>query len=106
MNKQQHLLTSKQMAQFVADGFLRFDRIVPDHLNRATHEQMDDMTENDVPRFVHGTPLRNTWLDSSIGEVFRLPEVDGIIRSLVGPDPLYDHYAVHTVHPGNVRGQS
>lgn len=32
---------------------------------------------------------------SSIGHMLRMPEVQGIIQSLVGPDPLFDHHAVH-----------
>ncbi|SVD64911.1 uncharacterized protein METZ01_LOCUS417765, partial [marine metagenome] len=29
------------MAQFVADGYLRFDEIVPDELNKAAYAQME-----------------------------------------------------------------
>src|SRR5690554_2828087 len=31
----QYLLTTKQMAEFVARGFLRFDELVPDEINQA-----------------------------------------------------------------------
>ncbi|MDA1192259.1 MAG: phytanoyl-CoA dioxygenase family protein, partial [Candidatus Poribacteria bacterium] len=40
-----------------------------------------------------------------MGEVFRLPKVQGIIESLVGPNPLYDHCAIHTVGANNPNGQ-
>ena len=33
MAAEQYLLNTKQMAQFVADGFLRFDELVPAELN-------------------------------------------------------------------------
>ena len=35
MTDRSQLLTSKQMASFVTNGFLRFDQIVPDELNQA-----------------------------------------------------------------------
>ena len=41
MVDKQHLLNSKQMAQFVADGLLRFDELVPDELNRAACAEME-----------------------------------------------------------------
>src|SRR5205085_2611347 len=39
------------------------------------------------------------------GAVVRLPQVQGIIRSLVGPDCLYDHHCPHRVSPGHLEGQ-
>ena len=53
-----------------------------------------------------GTILNDVWGDdSAVGKVFRMPEVQGIIQSLVGEDPLYDHHAVHIVRPQNEVGQ-
>jgi hypothetical protein len=46
MATEQHLLNTKQMAQFVADGFLRFDELVPAELNEAACAEM----EAGVPR--------------------------------------------------------
>ena len=46
MVDKQYLLNTKQMAQFVADGFLRFDELVPDEINRAACAEM----EAGVPR--------------------------------------------------------
>ena len=40
MVDKQHLLTTEQMASFVADGYLRFDDFIPDELNKAAHEEM------------------------------------------------------------------
>ena len=34
-----------------------------------------------------------------------MPEVRGIIQSLVGCEPLYDHHAVHTVEGGKEKAQ-
>ena len=35
-----HRLTTRQMAEFVANGFIRFDAIVPDAVNEAGIEEM------------------------------------------------------------------
>ena len=101
MVDKQYLLNTKQMAQFVAAGFLRFDELVPDELNRAACAEM----ETGVPRGKAGAPLSELWTDAAIGQVVRLPQIQGIIHSLVGPDPLYDHHAVHTVDAHHEHGQ-
>ena len=36
-----------------------------------------------------------------IGEYLRLPEIQGIVRSLVGDDPLFDHDFVHRLPAGS-----
>ena len=48
-----HLLNSKQMARFVAEGYLRFDELVPDDLNQAVKAEMDNQ---DIPREEAGSP--------------------------------------------------
>jgi len=102
MPDKRHLLNSKQMAQFVAAGYLQFDELVPQELNEAANAEM---SANAVPVHPHGTPFDEIWHDSALGKVFRLPESRGIIHSLVGPNPLNDHHAVHTVRGGQQRGQ-
>ena len=101
MVDKQYLLNTKQMAQFVADGFLRFDGLVPDEINRAACAEM----EAGVPRGRAGAPLAELWTDAAVGQVVRLPQIQGIIHSLVGPGPLYDHHAVHTVDANHEHGQ-
>ena len=101
MVDKQYLLNTKQMAQFVAAGFLRFDELVPDEINRASCAEM----EAGVPRGRAGAPLAELWTDAAVGQVVRLPQIQGIIHSLVGPDPLYDHHAVHTVDANHEHGQ-
>lgn len=101
MVDKQHLLNSKQMAQFVADGLLRFDELVPDELNRAACAEM----EAGVLRGKAGVPMDELWQDLAIGQVIRLPAIQGMIDSLVGPGPLYDHHAVHTVNANQEHGQ-
>ncbi|MDP7363130.1 MAG: phytanoyl-CoA dioxygenase, partial [Candidatus Latescibacteria bacterium] len=70
MVAREHLLDSKQMAQFVADGYLRFDEIVPDELNKAAYAQMET---GDIERPGSGTKLAGMWPDSAIGQIIRLP---------------------------------
>ena len=101
MVDKQHLLNSKQMAQFVADGLLRFDELVPDELNRAACAEM----EAGVLRGKAGVPMDELWQDLAIGQVIRLPAIQGMINSLVGPGSLYDHHAVHTVNANHDHGQ-
>ena len=106
MNDAIPLLNSKQMARFAAEGYLRFDELVPAEINEAACREMDDKSPT-----LHGPgagrPFSDAWKDSpGVGQVFQLPQVQGIIRSMVGADPLYDHHAVHIVGPGQKQGQS
>jgi hypothetical protein len=105
MAEQQHLLTSVQMANFVADGLLRFDDLVPDEINTEVMRELDEKRIG--PGYeAQGQPLQNLWRDSQgIGKMIRLPQVQGIVASLVGPDALYDHHAAHRVSPSHKEGQ-
>lgn len=105
MVEKKDLLTSVQMANFISDGFLRFDEIVPDEINQASMREID---EKRVPSHYErsGRELSGLWPDSDgFGAMFRLPQVQGLIRSLVGTEPLYDHHAFHKVGPRHVEGQ-
>ena len=103
MLDKKYLLTTEQMANFVADGYLRFDNLIPDELNKAAHAEMEAGVS---VRGGGGTVLNDVWGDdSAVGKVFGMPEVQGIVQSLVGEDPLYDHHAVHIVRPQNEIGQ-
>jgi hypothetical protein len=47
-----------------------------------------------------GTPLSECYPPpSAIGEYLRLPQVQGIIESLVGSDPAFDHDWTHHIQP-------
>jgi hypothetical protein len=87
-----YLLNSKQMASFVADGYLRFDALVPDEINQAAMREL----EAGVRGAPYGTPLADVYPeDSAIGRLLTMPQVQGVIQSLVGPNPLFDHHAIH-----------
>lgn len=103
MVDKQYLLTSKQMAAFVARGHLRFDELVPPAINDAVMAQFDAGGVKAAPA---GTPLSQCYpVPSAIGELLRMPEVQGIIQSLVGPDPLFDHHAIHVRQPNEDSAQ-
>jgi hypothetical protein len=93
------------MAEFVANGFLRFDAIVPAEINERG---IDEMRRLESERFTPdglkpphtGTPLDDCYPPpSAIGDYLRLPEIRGIIESLVGPAPTFDHDWTHHIHP-------
>lgn len=94
--EKEHLLTAKQMAQFVTDGYLHFENLVPDELNKLVDEEQ---------RSGKVAP-RGYWENSKyIKQVFDLPQVKGIIQSLVGQYPVYDHSALHIVPPRHLKAQ-
>jgi hypothetical protein len=114
MSKDQRLNTS-EVAHFVADGFLRFDALVPEDLNQHVVEEMAALESVKLQQFVGRraerddllrpaslTPLSRCYPEPSVlGEVLRLPRVHGIIESLVGSDPLYDHDFIHHLPAGS-----
>lgn len=90
------LLTTTEMARFVARGFLRFDEIVPSDINKAAMKEMEGGIASPMP----GDLLGDCYPASlGIGAMLRLPKVQAIIQSLVGNDPRFDHHAVHVRQP-------
>ncbi len=97
MAEREHLLDSKQMASFVARGFLRFDALVPAEINRAFLEEVDD---DRLPVVPAGTPLDQAYPEgSAVRALVGLPAVCGIIHSLVGPGCIFDHHFLHRAVP-------
>jgi hypothetical protein len=103
------------MAEFVANGFLRFDAIVPPDINERAIAELgvlnagrllpsDDL---DAMRPPHsGTSLDECYPEPSvIGEYLRLPQIRGIIESLVGRSPEFDHDWVHHIPAGGTFNQ-
>ena len=103
-----HLLDSKQVASFVARGFLRFDEIVPRALceeataeiaagTRPSHYQAKG---GEPASRWPGKPLDEVWPDSvGIAAILHSPAIAGIIQSLVGPRAIYDHHYAHAIEP-------
>ena len=118
-------LSTAQMAQFVAEGFLRFDGLVPPSLNEAALAEMKRMAPAKLGRALAGlgiAPAAPSTLDeelpesltplsacypapSALGEMLRLPKVAGLITSLLGPDPSFDHDFIHHIPAGARAGQ-
>jgi len=111
------LLTSAQMATFVARGFLRFDGVVPDAINRQFMAEAGDIPEaevgtrirkvyadalaaNAIPEVAAGTPLARAYAPgSALAKMLDLPLVRGAIQSLVGEAPVFDHHFLHVTFP-------
>ena len=102
MIDKKHLLNSHQMAEFVARGFLRFDELVPDEINQAV---MRDIDRNAIQGAPAGTPLSQCYRGTAIRAMLDLPPIRGLIHSLVGADPLFDHDAIHVREPNQGRAQ-
>lgn len=110
-----HKLTTEEMARFVADGFLRFDAFVPESINERIVDELALLESAKImqivgkqpgsdgpPRPASLTPLSGCYpAPSVVGEYLRLPQVAGVIESLVGPDPLFDHDFVHRLPAGS-----
>lgn len=114
-----HRLTTREMARFVADGFLRFDGLVPPELGERVLGELRDLESIKLRQAV-GAPPGKTELahpesltplsacypaPSAVGDTLRLPAVQGIITSLVGADPLFDHDFVHKLPAGSTYKQ-
>ena len=94
------LLSSRQVASFVADGYLRFDGLVPRALCDAALAELAGAPQ---PAFgtLAGRRLEEVFAPpSAVGQALRLPRLAGMIASLVGSDPIYDHHYTHVIRAG------
>ncbi|WSQ06808.1 phytanoyl-CoA dioxygenase family protein [Streptomyces sp. NBC_01231] len=90
------LLSSAQVARFVAQGFLRLDGIVPRDLN----EEALGVFAPGLPSVPYGTPVPEAFPEGSFARrLVELPAVAGAVESLVGANPTVDHHFVHTREP-------
>ena len=96
------LLSSPQVARFVSTGLLSFEGVIPPEVNEQAIEEMTARADTLGRRYEPGVPLRDCFSEfPAIREVFRHPVVAGAIDSLVGPEPIYDHHAIHRRLPGD-----
>jgi hypothetical protein len=96
MTTTKHLLTSVEMARFVANGFHRMDAIVPPDLNA----EAIGILEAGLGPVPYGTPVQEAYGPGSFTRrLLDLPAVAGALQSLVGPDPTIDHHAIHVREP-------
>lgn len=100
------LLTSAQMATFCDEGFLRLEGVIPPELCARFQAELEDQRYGAVTKEYHfHQPLSRmcaeTWNGSALTDILALPTVAGLVRSLVGDHPLYDHHVNHAVPPDN-----
>ena len=117
-------LNSRQMAEFVARGVLRFDAAIPAEINEqfldeagrfeappdgsrqdlmAAYRAM--MAANEIPAINAGTPVFEAYApETALGRLIRFPLVQGAIESLVGPGSLLDHHFLHVTFPASPSG--
>jgi hypothetical protein len=109
------LLNSRQVASFVARGFLRFDAAVPAALNEQFLDEVGRppqpgdnvrkvyaklLSGSGIPAVPAGIPLADAYpASSAIAQMLELPLVRGVIESLVGREPRFDHHFLHVTFP-------
>lgn len=94
------LLGTEEMARFVSRGFLVFDGLIPEDLNGPAAREIRE-EEGLRQRSAYGARLRDCFVGfPGVRAVLEWPPVLGIIESMVGPEPVYDHHAVHVRRPG------
>ncbi len=111
------LLSSADVASFVARGFLRFDAAVPKSINDQFMKEAgrvrelksgeklwkaygEALAKNRIPEVPAGTPLAEAYgPKSALGRLLALPLVRGALRSLLGADPIFDHHFLHVTFP-------
>lgn len=110
------LLNSHDMARFTARGFLQFDGLVPDEINRQFIDEMGRppeasgeqllkayaklMSASELPEIPAGVALADAYPQgSAVDRLLKLPHVRGAIESLVGPNCLFDHHFLHVTFP-------
>ncbi|HEY4394447.1 MAG TPA: phytanoyl-CoA dioxygenase family protein [Polyangia bacterium] len=105
------LLDSRQLAVFVADGYLRFDAIVPQALCDGVLRELAaggppsafGAPPDGSARTGAGRPLAGLFHEwPAIASLLELPAVAAIVRSLLGAGARYDHHHAHVV-PGQQR---
>ena len=95
------LLSTAEMASFVARGFLRLEAVVPDDVNRAATDELEAILAtwgSDARPHAPSTlqPLADVYPEpSAVGRMLRTPRVAGALHSLVGADAVFDHDFVH-----------
>ena len=109
------LLSTAQMAHFVARGFLSLEAVVPDVVNQQFLGDIGEasptadsiqghygriMRASTIPLVTPGTPLGEAYVPTSaLGQVINGAEVSGAIASLVGSTCVVDHHFLHITFP-------
>jgi hypothetical protein len=103
MPEREARLSTRQVATFVARGFLRFDALIPEDVNRAFLAEFTAGLPEPKPA---GTPLSACYeAGSALARLITFAPVAGIIHSLLGPGPIFDHQYCHVKHGPDARSQ-
>lgn len=97
------LLSSVEVARFVAQGFLRFDGIVGDDVNTPA---LATLTAG-LPGVQYGATVEEAFGRGTLAhDLLALPQVAGALHSLLGPNPSVDHHAIHVRQPHEGEAQN
>lgn len=114
------LLTTDQMASFVANGYLRFDAAVPAAINEQAMVELPLLLHSWLAQLMgshvagdaapitmpSGTTLADAYSpDSAIGRMLAVPVIAGAVASLVGEHPVFDHHFAHLKRPHDPSSQ-
>ena len=87
------LINSEEVAQFIADGYLKYESIIPKSLCNEIISQVKDNFYTKYDKV--GTKFKDIWNETLLGKVYKNNKVEKIIESLIGKDPKYDHHYIH-----------
>ena len=120
--KNNFLLTDNQMAEFVSKGYLIFNNIIDNKINKKFLSEIghtstslnkkntdqawlaehynEIMKTSKIPLVKAGTPLKKAYKkNSALNDVINNPVLSGAIKSLVGDRPKLDHHFLHITFP-------
>ena len=104
----EHLLGNMDVAQFVDEGYLILEGVIPDALCGEAIEETRRQEQSDAYENIRQQRHHFSWdealNDSVYKQIIDLPTVRGAIESLCGPDPMFDHYRVHRTKPIKEKG--
>ncbi|QDP98767.1 phytanoyl-CoA dioxygenase family protein [Microlunatus elymi] len=97
------MMSSVEMAHFVSHGSFALEAVVPDSMN----QRAIDVFDAGIPGYPFGTPLDEAFpAGTFVRELLDLPAIAGAVQSLVGPNPVIDHHAVHVRPPHGGEAQN
>lgn len=95
MSENTHKLNNRQMVDFVSNGFIRMDEIIPEALCQEILEEVKSRKNRVIWAEKHESVYHAFDEASVLGKLLRLPRMQGTIESLVGANPRFDHFATH-----------
>jgi ectoine hydroxylase-related dioxygenase (phytanoyl-CoA dioxygenase family) len=92
--EKEDLLNNHQMADFVNNGFVRLDEVIPTSICTEVKKAMDENNLKTDANF--GSLLNDVYSkDCIFNKMVNVSKVRGLIESLVGENPHFDHHCIH-----------